>query len=644
MKLKSILLNNFQGIKELKLDFDGKNANIFGDNGTGKTTLYNAFTWCLFGKPSTDIKNFSPKTITPKGEMHNAEHFVELQLIQEDESITTFKRLFKEVYTKKRGQAAAEFTGHKVEYFINGVPTKEKDFNATVAQICGDAEQQKILTMYNYFPEVLSWEKRREWLLEIAGDMTDEEIFKKNKSLNKLKDFLAMPNNPSRLYSVEEYKKIATAEKANINKQLQGLPSRIDEAQRAIPILPKDSEKGLRSRLAETNSKLEEIKNNLYKEEHPAIAETNSESQNQIRLLMEEMQEKRNEQEQQEESTRQRLNNKKRELDQLNCKINTLFANLQNMNNLRKDLLASYNAIQKELFGADAELCPTCGQALPEEEKQKLRAAFNQRKSEKLEEINQQGKEKCSKEIIEETEKEIAKVQACIDKLNKEIKELEEQQTAFLPWNDTDIYKEYKNKIDNLIAGMKADTPAIDAEKVNAFKQEIETLTEQKQEIESNIANFDFAKKQQQRIEELEEEEQKLQKAFEIAEQGLYFCDMFICKKVSMLTAKINAYFAKVQFKLFETQINGGLKEVCEVLVPAANDELIPFKDANNAAKINAGLEIINTFGRYFGFTLPVFVDNAESVTKVNQIAAQVIKLVVSKHYQQLTMEVLDND
>ena len=138
---------------------------------------------------------------------------------------------------------------------------------------------------------------------------------------------------------------------------------------------------------------------------------------------------------------------------------------------------------------------------------------------------------------------------------------------------------------------------------------------------------------------ELEKEEKQLSKEYEQLEKGLYLCESFIKAKVSMLDSNINSRFSSVKFRLFTEQINGGIKEDCEVMIPGPNNQLVPYGFANNAARINAGLEIINTLSDAFEATLPVFIDNAESVTKLIDSKAQLIRLVVSENDKKLRME-----
>jgi len=153
-----LYLFNFQGIRELRLDFGGNNAVIYGDNATGKTTIFNAITWLLFDKASTGAKNFTPKTKDANGhDVHYLEHGVEACFILADGQVLTLKKVYKEVYKTKRGSAREEFNGHEIDYSIEGVPAKEKEYVAALAEYIGEADQVKMLTMPDYFSDEMSW-------------------------------------------------------------------------------------------------------------------------------------------------------------------------------------------------------------------------------------------------------------------------------------------------------------------------------------------------------------------------------------------------------------------------------------------------------------------------------------------------------
>ncbi|MBD5162519.1 MAG: AAA family ATPase [Oscillibacter sp.] len=235
MKINTLRLENFQGIKAATFNFKGQSASIYGDNATGKTTAYNALTWLLFDRPSTGAKGYTPKTKGPDGDMHYLDHAAEAQFIMDSGRLVTLRKVFHENYKKKRGSATEEFDGHSVDFFIDGVPVKEKEYTAALLGFCGGAEQMKMLTMPHYFPEDMPWEARRKILLEVCGDVSDTEVISSSDELKELPSYLLMRGTVDQYYTVDEYKKIATAQKADINKQLLGIPGRIDEAQRAIP-------------------------------------------------------------------------------------------------------------------------------------------------------------------------------------------------------------------------------------------------------------------------------------------------------------------------------------------------------------------------------------------------------------------------
>ncbi|MNC37535.1 hypothetical protein D3C75_861030 [compost metagenome] len=172
------------------------------------------------------------------------------------------------------------------------------------------------------------------------------------------------------------------------------------------------------------------------------------------------------------------------------------------------------------------------------------------------------------------------------------------------------------------------DAAAIARSEIRQQRAEIE-------EMERDLAKFDGVRRSQLRVTELENQERELAAEYERLQHELFLCEEFTKTKVSMLDAKINSKFKLARFRLFEDQINGGIKEVCDTLYKG-----VPYDGGlNNAARINVGLDIINTLGEHYGFSAPIFVDNAEAVTKLISTDAQVIRLVVSEADKKLRIE-----
>lgn len=194
MRLISLSLNNFKGIRNFTLDAQGEDVSVYGDNATGKTTLSDAFMWLLFDKDSANRKDFEIKTLGPDGKPeHGLDHSVEAVLELEDGSHLALKKVFKEKWTKKRGSATAEFTGHTTDHFIDGVPVKKGEYDARIANIASE-DIFKLLTSPTYFNEHLHWQDRREILLQVCGDISDGDVLDSLATLQNKDQMLALTN------------------------------------------------------------------------------------------------------------------------------------------------------------------------------------------------------------------------------------------------------------------------------------------------------------------------------------------------------------------------------------------------------------------------------------------------------------------
>ena len=657
MKLYRLTLNNFQGIKCLSFEFpEGRSASIYGDNATGKTTVYNALTWLLFDKASTAAKNFTPKTKGPDGDMHHLDHSSEAVFMTDTGRQITLKKTYHESYKKKRGSATEEFDGHTVEYEVDGVPVKEKEFTATVIGFCGgDTEKPKMLTMPDYFPEQLSWDTRRKILLEICGDISDDEIIAANDDLKELKDFLRMNGTTEQYYTTDEYKKVAAARRSEINKQLTEIPARIDEAEKAIP-----DTTGLNAEEIEQNiASLQKKRDSLAAEKAEAAAGGTASAtlRTQIADIRTKMAEGKaahtkaqNDQNSDIDAdillAKREASERRREAEDARIDIRRRESEAERLETLRSKLLGDYKDISGEVWDESKSVCPTCHQQLPADQIERMREEFNLRKSQRLEEINKRGKTEASKTAIAELRAQIADLQTkaeAAEEMQKaaEVKaeELAGKRIAPTPYEATDEYATLTAQIADIEAKI-ADEGKCTAEAVAAVEAKMRAVDEAIREERDKQMQLTMAENQNRRIGELEKQEKRLGGEFEELEKGLYLCDLFTKKKVSALTERINGKFKSVRFRLFVEQLNGGLKEDCEVMIPRADRTLVPYTFANNAARINAGLEIINTLAEHWGIRMPVFIDNAESVTHLASTDTQIVRLVVSEADKKLRLEV----
>ena len=653
MKIKTLRLDNFQGIPHAEFDFDGLSASIYGDNATGKTTVFNAVCWLMFDKSSTGAKNFTPKTQGPDGEVHNLDHSAEASFIMPTGEIATFKKVYHEVWKKKRGSTAAEFDGHTIDYFIDGVPVKEKQYTGTLQAYCGGIERMKILTMPDYFSEVMPWDERRKLLIDLCGDITDADVIGSSAELSGLEEYLRKPGTANQHYSVEEYKKIAAARKSEINKQLQGLPGRIDEARRAMPeadttitqieadiyqrVDLRDELMRRRAAMVAGGSAVSEARKKTAEAE-AALASAKSAYLSKAGAENAEITK---------EIARQtlELGEAKASAAELRSKAKELRSAMERMTAQRQALHREYAEVQARTWDEAQETCPTCGQRLPADQVDNMKAAFNKRRSEQLTAINEKGRSECSATLIqdtaaqaEEAERKAAAFDLDIMLLTSRIDALREKIKEPPAFETTPEFFDLAGVISSCrVAEREAETNSIPD--TSGLDWELKTLEAELDELQRKKARLGQAEAQKARIAELEAQEKQMGAEYENLERGIWLCDEFTKAKVKMLTSRIDSKFSNVRFRLFQEQLNGGIKDDCEVLIPGDGGRMVPYSFANNAARINAGLEIIGVLADHWDMEMPVFIDNAESVTRLARTWTQTIRLVVSEKDPQLRLQ-----
>ena len=654
MKLIKLILNNFQGIQFFGLEIDGKSISIFGDNETGKSTLANAYFWLLFDKAMTGVKNFTPKTRIGDEDAHFLEHVVEGVFKAEDGRIVTLKKSFHEIYKTKRGTGEKAFEGHTTDYFVDGVPKSQKEYDVEVSVLVRSFDIAKMLTSPHFFAQETTWQERRKLLFDICGDYTDQEIMANNKELHDLIPFLLTPGTEDQYRTVDDYKKIASEREKVLNDSIKKIPTRIDEATKAIPQITRsvdeltseiktlrDKQHGLELEMMQASdgsskhtlirTELSELKLKLS-EERNKFDEKNRGSVQGINTKI--------------DGFRDQLSAELREQLRLRNEVEAHLHEVDQMNNQRTKLVMKYKEISEKVWDPSGETCPTCNQSLPSDKIEDLKANFNLTKSTELELINKKGNSECSEKMITDLKSLIEKKRMTLNGLvpiisgiEKAIKELEEEKQAIPKFEGTEMYLDIQAGIKSCETRLKfADNESEDLR--TPLKTKISELETQIESLKSEKLNFEIKASQEKRIEELKAELKKYSVEYEEIQKCLYLCEQFARIKAKMLDERINSRFKSVRFRLFIDQINGGLKEDCEVLVPSKEGNLVPYPMANSAGQINAGLDIIEVLSNHFNTHLPIFVDNAESVTKLNTIDTQIIRLVVSEQHKTLTMEV----
>ena len=646
MRILKIHLENFQGIKEFDFAPDGTDKSLYGDNGTGKTTLANAFCWLLYDKPSTDEKNYSPQTVGT----HHLDHIAEM-VVEDEGKQTALKKTFHEVYKTKRGSADKLFSGYTTDYEINGVPSKKTDYQKTVSGIIKNEEMAKLLTRPFYFLEDMDVKERRKLLLEICGDVDDEAVITQSEELAGLPGVLDGR-------TVEEYLAVAKAQKRKIDGEIKEIPGRIDEVSRMRPDIPEGMDEGELSRkLGELKAKKEGLERKKAAAPDTAVIEVQKQiAEVETQLAQERAAWMKAGAEEMDRANRKRadaasvVEGGKKTLRRLEDQKYEKQELVKRMKEMREIVLEEWKKEKAREWGG-SDVCPTCGQKLPQEQIERAAKQFNLQKAKKLEDITQRGKQ-FSQDKIEKLEQEIKELESSIGMQKQAIEKdsfLEQEaaqkyaeaQERYRPemFMQTQQAVDLRAKIEGLqdrIECVGGAEEGIDL----ALEGQISEVDGKMEELQALLSDIRHADELDQRKEDLEGREKELAAQYETVEHGIFLCEQFSRRKAELLDEKVNGRFSSLKFRLFQTQVNGGIADDCEALIPCGQAGPVPFKSANNAARINAGLEVMDVLAQHFGVSLPIFIDGAEGCTSIRPTQAQQIRLYVSEKDKELRCDV----
>lgn len=639
--LKKLILKNFKKIQDLTVEFTDKNTFICGGNGTGKTTLQDAFLWLLFGKDSTNRvdTNFNIKTLGEDGKPI-------LHLVHSVTGVLSINGRDVELqrnYVEKWGSGvnAGVLQNHATEFYLNGVKLKtKKEYDAEVAAILPE-DVFRMITNPLYFPTMKAQDQKA-MLLEMAGNVTNEEVANINPKFQELISLISGR-------TLEQLAKEIASKKSAIKDELKGIPGRIDSVRDAMP----ESEDWavLEKEIADKKEKIKDIDSQLADKSKQIEAEFKAKSE-----LQKQIGNKKLAKSQRENEIRQNANksyhdvldniskleyqvkSKDAEISRKQEEHSRIKANIEALNNDLEVLRGKFYAIDAETlqYPEGAFICPTCKRELEVEDiqakQQELQDNFNLNKANRLKAVQNEGKEKAAK--VEELKKQCSIIQATITQLSNEKEILvhnineckgnmpEEQDTQKIILSDP-TWLSLSNEIVDLENQLKAEAKPIDTTELKEAKA---TLSEAIDELNKKLGKRDTIERSNKVIEDLEDRRDKNNEALAEQERLEFLVQDFQKEKDNKLMERINGMFSLVKFSFISEKLNGNEAITCFCSVDG-----VPFADVNNASKINAGLDIINAICRSVGITAPIFIDNRESVNDLIPTMSQVINLVVSK-------------
>ncbi len=303
-------------------------------------------------------------------------------------------------------------------------------------------------------------------------------------------------------------------------------------------------------------------------------------------------------------------------------------------------LREKWSEVAAQEFDQSSGVCPTCGREYPPDQLDEMVEQFNQNRATQLENLENKGKElsKTRDDLlvdVDEYRRQIVADQQSLLFSEDRLTEVTEQFTDPPPFEETTECR----RLQDQISAARHDLSTVDsvaAKQVEKLTTQLDDINAQIDAIKARMATKGIIEQQDKRIAELKSQEKEYAQMLATYDNGLLLAEKFVQIKAQDIEEKVNSAFRLVRWKLFDTQVNGGVKACCEATVKGIEYGT----NLNSAAKLNAGLDIINTLGRASGKSVPIWIDNAESVTSFLPIDAQIIRLHVSAKDKQLRSEV----
>ena len=635
IELKSLDLVHFKCFPKLHLDFHEGVNSLFGANAAGKTSVYDALTWLLFDK---DSAGHSRPAVKPTGASAGTMPEVTAILEVDGEPIK-LRKVLREKWEKPRGSSIERYAGDTRDYYIDDVPLAENAYKRRIAELI-DERQFKLLTDVWAVTKGMHWKDRRTLLAEICGLPEDKQLLAAAPQFTELNEKVGRR-------TVDEYKSVLMKQRKDMNANLNTLPVRVDECSRMVAELESLDFAAAHSESDRLQAERERVQGELVKLTNDTLTAQAKNERDALQNQLSELEVENNAHlvsqrvpvEDETPVLTAALDRAKCEADRLTRTVARETDYITTGENCLNDYRARWRAIDAEEF--TETVCPTCHQPLPAEQVAEAREAFaahqQQRKDTLLEDS------KFVKRGIAAAQERLASAETALKNAQDEVQKAQAALDSYTPPVITEPenlpdYDRRRNAIQMLITDTEKRLDRLNSDTA-AEKTRLETehaeLTRRKLESDAVLAKEQTLADTKKRIAELQTEQRKAAAEVEQMDRLIAMCEEFTRYRVQAITESVNSKFRLTRWRLFTEQVNGGLADCCEPMDRNGST----FEGTNNAMQINIGMDIIDTLSAYFGRRVPLFVDNAESVTHLQPIGSQVVRLVVSEQDKELRIE-----
>lgn len=666
--LKSLHIENFKGIKSLEVNFSNKTS-IKGQNAAGKTTIFDAFTWLLFNKNSAGEEKFNIRPLDKDGNRIDNVEIKVVGVLDVEGKEVMLSKVQKQNWVKKRGTNTVTLQGNPNSYEIDGYPKSEADFKAYVSELSQSEDMFKLLTNPQYFSS-LKWKDQRDILMKLVSETSDVELAKTDGK------YAPLINELEKAPSTDDIRAKFSKALTEWKKNQAEIPVRIDEAEKSKVDVDVAEQELLKTDLERQIKEIElhmksssKVIDDLEQQKFEFQFEVNDCKRKANESLIKE---RRSLDDRKDEATI-KFNDLHKQITKLESEIVEKKKRIPTLESEKAELGKQYMSEKEKTFDETPYLfdeskwkfdesttvCSLCGQRLPEDKIEQLKTDFEEKKAKAKEDAAERLKtirESFNNQKVAElnriaslgTDKksEIEIMKSDIEDAEKKLPELREQETEQIKIKNECIKKlsELPEEADlstneDYKSLMKKDTDlqsqidsaranSIDTSELESKKLELESALEDAKTI---IAQATKNVEIDERIAQLQAEQKEIGQKVADQEQMLYLLESFIRYKLDKVSDSINSHFKTVNFKLFEMQLNGGMKDCCECTVNG-----VPYSTLNSGHRIVAGLDIIHSLSELYGVSVPIFVDNAESLNEFNvpDMDAQLILLSVSEDKQ----------
>ncbi|MCI6068206.1 MAG: AAA family ATPase [Galactobacillus timonensis] len=612
MELNRIVIDNFRNIQHAEYDHLAK-INIFsGPNRMGKTNTILAIYWAMTDVMMDGSSDFP--SIKPQSDP-SAEVSVEL-------TFDSFKlrKVYKEKWVKTRGSNDMTLTGHETIYYLDDVKTAITEAKKTLAKNFGVEGKTEIgkfdllrAVMDPYYIARNDWKVTRKFIIELVGDVTNDEIIATKPEFMAIEDRLKTSG-----WDTDKAKKYYAGQIKDAKTQVESLTGQIS----GLTLIADTSEEDLsraERQVAEINDAISAIRSGNH--DDPMLAIAKREYENARDKAMQKETEERSELRKQldaqdaiREDFRKKIEAKEQELKTAKNDL-ILFDNKMNADQLelnrtklaisskqseKDSLLATYHRLKDAAGKADEEAvkCPNCGFVLNQDSIENQKKKLQQNIDETIAKGKSLALEIQNLQLMaDELDKKLAAAEADRKPLDAAFKDLQNQ-VADLEKDRSETVKELKfiasPELQQLQMDVAAKRDALQAREAASRNDTTQAAKIQDLEVQKAVPNKVIGQhaayeQAQETIHGLQIQKDAAQKAQVKGEQCLALCDEFIRAKLEAFNKRIETVFGtRIHFTLIQENIKeGSWSEVC---FPSVLDKETAFLNGSGSEQILAGI------------------------------------------------------